>query len=149
MMEKWILHMLMLGLCSAEDYREKKISMWKFILYAGIAVGYGIWEYSTADSQRSVWMAQSVLGSLPGLLMLCMGKLSQEAVGYGDGLLVLIMGVSIGFWETMGILFTASIGAGAAALYTLLRHKGGRKKQIAFAPFLFLGMARGRVWLGI
>lgn len=32
MMEKWILHMLMLGLCSAEDYREKKISMWKFIL---------------------------------------------------------------------------------------------------------------------
>lgn len=32
MMKKWILHMLMLGLCSVEDYREKKISMWKFIL---------------------------------------------------------------------------------------------------------------------
>lgn len=149
MTEKWILHMFMLGLCGIEDYREKKISVWKIILYAGVVAGYEIWECSSRKSAGDIWLLKSVLGSLPGLVMLGMGKLARESMGYGDGILVLIMGISMGFWETMGILFTAGIGASAAAVYILLRKKGGRKRQIAFVPFLFLGMAGGGLWLGI
>lgn len=129
---KWILHMVMLGICSAEDYREKRISSWKLLLYAGLVFLYGIWEYSTQGEEHGRWILSSILGSIPGAFLLITGKISQEAVGYGDGLAVLLIGISMGFWEALGILFTASVGACFVSLYLILRRKCGRKRQIAF-----------------
>ena len=145
---KWILHMVMLGICSAEDYREKRISSWKLLLYAGLVFLYGIWEYSTQGEEHGRWILSSILGSIPGAFLLIPGKISQEAVGYGDGLAVLLIGISMGFWEALGILFTASVGACFVSLYLILRRKCGRKRQIAFLPFLFLGMAGAGLWTG-
>ena len=67
---KWILHMVMLGICSAEDYREKRISSWKLLLYAGFVFLYGIWEYSTQGEEHGRWILSSILGSIPGAFLL-------------------------------------------------------------------------------
>ena len=74
---KWILHMVMLGICSAEDYREKRISSWKLLLYAGLVFLYGIWEYSTREKNMK-WILSSILGSIPGAFLLITGKISQK-----------------------------------------------------------------------
>lgn len=46
---KWILHIVMLSVCSVEDWKEKEVSLWKIILYGIIISGYEIWEMNAED----------------------------------------------------------------------------------------------------
>lgn len=144
---KWMLHMIMLGVCSVEDIKEKSISLWKIAVYAGVIVGYGIWEFCTSDREMSDWLMQVLLGGIPGLMLLLLGRLSRQAVGYGDGLLTWIIGISWGFWESMGILLLALFGASFAAASMLLNGRGKRNTELAFVPCLFLGMAGAGLWM--
>lgn len=138
MTTKWMIHMGMLGICSMEDLREKKISLWKIRLYAAVVLIYEIGRQIGGTEKISEWLIFALTGLLPGIGMLIMGKLSKEAVGYGDGYLTLILGFSMGFWETLGVLGTA--------IYLVIIRKKSRDSQIAFVPFLLLGMAGAGLW---
>lgn len=74
---------------------------------------------------------------IPGILLLLLGKISREAVGYGDGSIVLVMGLYLSFWEILGILAVASILAALWATGLLFSGKAGR--TIPFVPFLLAG----------
>lgn len=81
------------------------------------------------------------LSSLPSsrFFLLAVGKASNGKVGYGDGILILVLGVWTGFLEclltlTAGLLL-ASIWA-AAALILKIHNK---KDTIPFIPFLLIG----------
>ena len=52
----------------------------------------------------------------------------------------------MGFWETLGILGTALFGVLGAAVYLVIIRKKSRDSQIAFVPFLLLGMAGAGLW---
>ena len=91
MTTKWMIHMGMLGICSMEDLREKKISLWKIRLYAAVVLIYEIGRQIGGTEKISEWLIFALTGLLPGIGMLIMGKLSKEAVGYGDGYLTLIL----------------------------------------------------------
>ncbi len=143
---KWMIHMGMLGICSVEDWREKKISLWKIRLYAAVVFIYEIGRQIGGTEKISEWLIFALTGLLPGIGMLIMGKLSKEAVGYGDAYLTLILGFSMGFWETLGVLGTALFGVLGAAVYLVIIRKKSRDSQIAFVPFLLLGMAGAGLW---
>ena len=119
MTTKWMIHMGMLGICSMEDLREKKISLWKIRLYAAVVFIYEIGRQIGGTEKISEWLIFALTGLLPGIGMLIMGKLSKEAVGYGDGYLTLILGFSMGFWETLGVLGTALFGVLGEAIIWL------------------------------
>ena len=74
-------------------------------------------------------------------------KVTKEAIGYGDGLILLFIGMSLGFWESLGVLFTGLLGVFLTSV--LVFFCCGRKKgfRIPFIPFLFTGMAGGYFWL--
>ncbi len=150
MVIRWFIHIGMLGLCSVEDWREKQISLWKIWLYAIVIVIYEIWcflgGFLGGHKEISEWMIGVLTGILPGIGMLIMGKLSQEAIGYGDGYLTLILGFSMGFWEILGILGIALFGVFGVAVYLVVIRKRSRNSQIAFVPFLLLGMAGTALW---
>lgn len=74
---------------------------------------------------------------IPGILLLLLGKLSREAVGYGDGSIVLVMGFYLTFWELLGILAVASILAALWATGLLFSGRAGH--TIPFVPFLLAG----------
>ena len=52
----------------------------------------------------------------------------------------------MGFWETLGVLGTALFGVLGAAIYLVIIRKKSRDSQIAFVPFLLLGMAGAGLW---
>ena len=81
--------------------------------------------------------------------MLLISRASQEAIGFGDGYLTLILGFSMGFWDTLGILGIAFLGAMGAAIYLVMIRGRSRNSEIAFVPFLFLGMAGTGLWTGV
>lgn len=78
-------------------------------------------------------------GLLPGAIMLVLSRLTGGAIGYGDGMLVLALGL---FYEVNGLMFLLMTGifyAGIVGLILLLFfHKKG-KYELPFVPFLFLG----------
>lgn len=143
---RYLIHMGMLGICSVEDWKEKQISLWKIWLYAIVVIIYESWCFLGEHREISEWLIWSATGLLPGIGMLIMGTLSQEAIGYGDGYLTLILGFSMGFWKTLGILGTALFGVFGVAIYLVVIRKRSRNSQIAFVPFLFLGMVGTVLW---
>lgn len=147
-MTRWLIHMGMLGICSVEDWKEKKISLWKIKLYGSLSFVYEIWCLIGKHENFDEWFWGTLAGLIPGVILLIISRLSGETIGFGDGYLTLILGFSIGFWNTVGVLGTAFAGAFAAAIYIVLIKKRSRTTQIAFVPFLFLGMAGVGLWAG-
>lgn len=147
-MIRWLIHMGMLGICSVEDWKEKKISLWKIKLYGSLILIYELWCLTEKNGNLYAWFGRTLAGLIPGIVLLIISRLSGETIGFGDGYLILIVGFSMGFWSTIGVLGTAFAGAFAAAIYVVLIKKRSRMTQIAFVPFLFLGMAGMGLWAG-
>lgn len=84
-------------------------------------------------------------GAAVGAVLLLLGFLSKEAIGYGDGMLVFICGIAYGFYETMALCFFAAAYAGCFSGILLMVRKAGRKTRIPFLPFLLLGYITMRV----
>ena len=123
-----------------EDSRGKTVSVRKILLFfAGslICTALKIKEVPGElwDVSRDV-----MLGSLPGISLLLCGKLSGWAVGSADGIIVLVLGIYLGFWQVLSVLSGAFLTAVMAAGFLLAVKKKDRKYEIPFIPFLFAGM---------
>lgn len=83
-------------------------------------------------------------GAIPGVLLLILGCLTKEAIGYGDGFLVISLGIMLGLRATLFICLIAFFLSAIAALCVMLlvRIKGKRaftKQSLPFIPFLLIG----------
>lgn len=114
------------------DLWKRKVSFVLLLVYGVGAVLYGIWAQDT-----SLW--QAGIGLLPGLLMLLLGRASREAVGYGDGLVVLVLGLYTGLWAGIEVLFLSFFFSALWAIILLIFRKGRRDTAFPFVPFLLLG----------
>lgn len=144
---EWAANIIMLAFCSIQDIREKEISIWKLQIYGFLILGIFLWNFSIQKSALLSLLGKGIFGLIPGLAFLFLSKATKEAVGYGDGIILLFIGMSIGFWQCLGVLFTALLGIFLAAVLILIF--SGRKKniRIPFLPFLLTGMAGGYFWL--
>ena len=91
-----------------QDCRWKRIDAG--LLYGFLAVGMGCFalELLLNKGKGNISTTRSILflSLLPGLLFLVMGVVTQEAVGYGDGLSVLAMGFYMEayvLWKVVGL----------------------------------------------
>ena len=144
---EWAANIIMLAFCSVQDIREKEISLWKLQIYGLLILGIFLSRFFIQKNSLFSLLEKGIFGLIPGLLFLFLAKASKEAVGYGDGIILLFIGISIGFWQCLGVLFTALLGIFLAAAMILIL--AGRKKnvRIPFLPFLLTGMAGGYFWL--
>lgn len=99
-------------------------------IYVMIGLGYSLYR------DEMLWV---ILSILPGVILLIFSYLSNEAIGYGDGMIV----VGIGLWTTcMKLLVVLEIAFMAAAFISLLcilKHKKAMSLKFPFAPCLLLG----------
>ena len=144
---EWAANIIMLAFCSVQDIRENEISLWKLQIYGFLILGIFLSRFFIQKNSLFSLLEKGIFGLIPGLLFLFLAKASKEAVGYGDGIILLFIGISIGFWQCLGVLFTALLGIFLAAAMILIL--AGRKKnvRIPFLPFLLTGMAGGYFWL--
>ncbi len=92
-------------------------------------------------------LMDAFIGSIPGIFFFVISKASAEAVGYGDCWILLIMGVSVGICNTLGILSIALLGAFLWAVFVFMGKRGRKDREIPFLPFLAMGMAGAYVWM--
>ena len=75
---------------------------------------------------------------LPGLCFLLIGILTKQALGYGDGIVVLIIGFALGLPDTIMIILIAFFSAAIISIILLIARKN-KRYSIPFVPFLLWG----------
>lgn len=87
----------------------------------------------------NVSAVQSLAGAGVGICFLGISKVTEEAFGYGDSLLILMLGICLGLWNLMFLLINAFLLSAVISVIALLARKFHRKTQIPFVPFLAMG----------
>ncbi len=130
-----ILIFLLIG--SISDIRKKQISGKYLCTFGVLAVVYlGIKSILFKDIM--MWY-DAVTGLVPGIVCLVMARISREQIGYGDSLVLLIVGMLLGFEDCLWGLFAAFMILTIWALILFILKKAGRKTTVPFLPFLLMG----------
>lgn len=130
-----VIVMIYLAVLSLEDICRKELPVWQIVL--GLLAAVALTAVQWKGSFQEIWIM--LLGLLPALVFLAAAGISKEQIGYGDGLLLLPLGMVLGFERTAWmVLWALSLAAVCAlALFVLYRRKKGL--TIPFVPFLFAG----------
>lgn len=123
-----------LGVGALMDGKKKQLSftyLWLGIILA-LAFLWGEW------SKNGFGAVEIILRLLPGIFFLICSRLTGEQIGYGDGIMLLILGgclSSTWLWIICLIaIFLLALWAGIL----LGMKKAGRHTRIPFLPFLWL-----------
>ncbi|MCI8463966.1 MAG: hypothetical protein HFG25_13660 [Lachnospiraceae bacterium] len=124
-----------LTILSIWDIRYKKVPVWMLgtgAAAAGAALLYEIAE--AAFDPISICIAM-----LPGAVLMTAALYTDHA-GWGDGIVMLILGASLKREESL-LAFCAGLGLAALfSLSLLVLRRADRKTRLPFLPFLALGM---------
>ncbi|MBQ8518850.1 MAG: prepilin peptidase [Agathobacter sp.] len=115
------------------DFKWKEIPLWFSVLGGMIGIVICIVE------ERII--LDVFFSCLPGVLSICFSWLTKETIGYGDGIVLLVMGIYLPLSQLISVGMLAFFIAGIVALLllTVFRKKGNYR--IPFIPFL--GIAYG------
>lgn len=119
-----------LTLFSVEDVRKKELDFMPIVGFLLI----GIWFQAFVGKLPFPEIAG---GAFLGVCLLAIGKLSKEAVGYGDGLLFLATGIYLGMWENLQLLWSSLWIAFLFSAVQMLVRKKDKKEEIPFVPFVW------------
>ncbi len=129
---KWIIISVFMAVCTITDIRKKEIPV-AVVALSGLALFFYV-----IFGEKKQWM--DILYSLmPGMLLLMLSYCTRESIGYGDGLVVLVIGICMGMGICIAAVTGLIISAICAAALLALRKAGG-KSRIPFVPFLSVGL---------
>ncbi|MGI6006069.1 MAG: hypothetical protein ACOX8E_01085 [Ruminococcus sp.] len=134
-MERAVWTILFLGINGIYDIKCRRICKWSFPVF--FSAGAAIWMRNGRD------LLSLAAAFIPGILLLLAGKVTNEAVGYGDGLTVLMLGVCHGLWKVCEIVLGGMLLSAVWGGILLIVKKKGWKQEFPWIPFLFLAYLGG------
>ena len=130
-----ILLFCLLGVCAVWDGIRKEIPLavvWIGMIAALILRAYG-------SMGEGTWLS-AALAVLPGAVFWLLSFVTREKVGYGDGWVLMMIGLFAGLQRCFLILLTGLVIESAAALVLLAFGRTTGDREIPFVQFLLLGM---------
>ena len=122
---------VLLGIISIIDIATKKIPVVVLFFMAGVGIWGIVIEKKAASSVA--------LALIPGIVLFLVAFLTKQQIGYGDAVVIILMGLFV----TADIICSALVMglsiAGVISVIMIAFKKSNLKKQIAFTPFLLLG----------
>lgn len=125
---------------SVWDIRKREIPLWLIAVGGLLAAGLGFFS-----EKHSIMLM--IAGALVGMMFVGISKVTEEAFGYGDSLMIAVAGVYLGFWNVLGLLVWAHVLAALFAGYILIRKGIYKGASFPFVPFL-LAAYTVIVWQG-
>lgn len=125
---------------SVWDIRKREIPLWLIAVGGLLAAGLGFFS-----EKHSIMLM--IAGALVGMVFVGISKVTEEAFGYGDSLMIAVAGVYLGFWNVLGLLVWAHVLAALFAGYILIRKGIYKGVSFPFVPFL-LAAYTVIVWQG-
>lgn len=130
-----ILTFVFLGICAVYDGLEKEIPL--AVVWLGIITAIVLHIQGLAGD--GTWKA-AVLSVVPGVAFWLVGLISGEKVGYGDGWVLVMLGLFMGLWKCFLILMIGLISGSLVVLILLVFKKVSKDYQLPFVPFILFGM---------
>lgn len=129
---KNVIVLLYLGILAGLDVRKRQISL----ALTGVLFLAGVgWQILVEHTSWLEWL----LSLLPGAGFLILSFVSREQVGYGDGLLLLTVGIWLGFGQTFGVVTLGLVLCSVLCGVLLMKKKMRRQDSVPLVPFLLLG----------
>lgn len=127
---------IFLGICAVFDIRKNEIPIIMLVIGIISALGLNLWQISAGN----ISIADAGGALVPGLFFLFISFYTKEKVGYGDGLILLIAGLALGFYQCFFGLCLSLVFSAAMSILLLLMHKAEKNSGFPFVPFLAIGM---------
>lgn len=97
--------------------------------------------FAGAFARENFGVAEALGGFLIGTCAFGVSMISKEQIGRGDGLVIMAMGLMLGFRECLAAVCAASIIMAIVSVIVLILRKGNRNTRLPFIPALFAGYA--------
>lgn len=128
---EWNLELLFLIIGTYFDVRNETLPLPFLVIFTGAAIlGNMLFPY-----QR---LQEILIGSAVGGTFLFAGWISREAIGYGDGWVLIILGIMKGIHGLIPIVIGAFFLSGVYGLWKLIFLKEERNSTMPFLPFLLM-----------
>ena len=123
---------IILGVICVFDIKIKKIPVYMLIILAaaGIISNFTIGEFD---------IEKRIIAMLPGMILLIVSMITKQQIGYGDGLIILIMGLYIDIDDILSIVLSSFLLSSIAAIILMTVFKKKKNFEMAFSPFLLIG----------
>lgn len=119
------------------DIKRKMVSVKLAVLAAASGI---VLYFLEPQMEIAEWLA----GFLPAALLFLTAWGTKQAIGFGDGCVLGVIGVYTGFWGSIGSLMLGLLLSCPVSLFLLICKKADRKQAIPFVPFLAIGCG---MWL--
>ncbi len=121
----------LLGLCSIEDMKYRRLTI-IYILLFGI-IGVILHLFAPVCSIYSI-----LWGILLGLVLILISIVTRQSLGMGDGILLAVTGVYLGGSSNLELFLCGLFLSALCSLGLLVLKKKKKTDEIAFVPFLLL-----------
>lgn len=123
---------ILLLLCTIQDLINKRVFLWV------IGVGAILTVVCLFFMERPD-LLNRIAGFSVGLTILFLSKITAGKIGMGDGLILCVTGLGLGFWCNLELFGLALFLAAMLSILLLILRIVDRKQSIPFIPFLFTG----------
>lgn len=123
---------IILGVICVFDIKRKKIPVYMLIVLAaaGIISNFTVGEFD---------IEKRIIAMLPGIILLIVSMITKQQIGYGDGMIILIMGLYIDIDDILSIVLSSFLLSSIAAIILMTVFKKKKNFEMAFSPFLLIG----------
>ena len=121
----------MLGICAWEDYRRKRVLVYTVLAFAIAGLVLHL-------CYMDITIFNMLAGIAIGCILLLVSRITGGRIGIGDGMILIVSGIYLGFTENIRLFFHGLLFCGIWSLFLLVIRKKKRDEEIAFVPFLFL-----------
>lgn len=126
-----VILIIWLFVCSIQDIIKQEISLG--ILLVGFVLLFTI---SLIQGKLLIW--DRIWGLALGMLLILLNKVTRGQIGIGDGLVLSITGVSLGFYINSLLIAYGLLCAAIFSIIYMFIKKVSKKNTIPFIPFIFI-----------
>ncbi len=122
---------VVLLLCGVQDVIKKKIYLWIVltgVLFVSICIPFC----------HTISIPDRIGGLIIGAMVILISVMTSGKIGLGDGMLLCVTGLGLGFWGNLELFALALFLAAVLSIILLVFRLADRKKSIPFVPFLLL-----------
>lgn len=120
------------GLTAFDDIKTKQVRLAEIIGFGALGLLF-----------NAIYQPHSLLSIFGGVMIGCLiyiySIVSNEKIGKGDGLIVMVAGLYLGFSETVMLLWISSTLAAVVGTIMVKKHGARMDIELPFVPFLLMG----------
>ena len=143
----YIICLILLIICSYTDLRERGISLVLLAasLISCVMLMVCVKIFGNSCEQMDSWLIYEpcptgiLCALIPGMLLFIICRATTGAIGVGDVYVMLLLGLMLGFGNTMTLLFVSMMITALYGICVMILKGTSRKESLPYMPFLLGG----------